>query len=254
MTDRRFAQRPDPGLGREGKSSALGCLESRFPGFPGLGRGYGDAMRMDREYAACTFVVVGLELSRRGGPYGVSGVAALAARGDGWVPQWRVHARVAAPEEGADCAPQGGLVGAASVGAAMAEVERRLTGAPHVVVARLGGVEAATFWEHRASCPRLASLVVWDAMRLAQIACPAVAEPSEKSLAAALGVDLPGAGSLLTQRVWATSEICRRAVVQGVVAGRWSSLRQVEDLVGTRPRPVEEHLLPSGPVQESLFD
>ncbi|MFE6273960.1 hypothetical protein ACFVQ9_34805 [Streptomyces goshikiensis] len=210
-------------------------------------------MRMDREYAACMFVAVGLELSRRSGPYGVTGVAALAAHGDGWAPQWRVHARVAAAED-VESAPRDGLVWADSVGAALAEVERRLAGTPHVVVARLGGVESATFWEHRASCPRLASLVVWDAMRLAQIACPAVAEPSEKSLAAALGVDLPGPGSLLTQRVWATSEICRRAVLQGVVAGRWSTLRQVEDLVGKRPRPVEEHLLPSGPVQESLFD
>ncbi|GAA3086088.1 hypothetical protein GCM10020000_85840 [Streptomyces olivoverticillatus] len=53
-------------------------------------------MRMDREYAACTFVVVGLELSRHAG---VTGVAALAAQGEEWRPQWRVHARVAAAEE-----------------------------------------------------------------------------------------------------------------------------------------------------------
>lgn len=208
-------------------------------------------MRMDREYAACTFVVVGLELSRHAG---VTGVAALAAQGEEWRPQWRVHARVAAAEETAGAAPQSGFTRADSVGAALGEVERKLTPAPHVVVARLGAMEASTFWEHRASCPRLASLVVWDAMRLAQIVCPAVAEPSEVSLASALGVALPGPGSLLTQRVWATSEICRRALAQGVAAGRWSSLRQVEDLAGKRPRPVEEHLPPSGPLQQSLFE
>ncbi|GGU37725.1 hypothetical protein GCM10010289_68310 [Streptomyces violascens] len=209
---------------------------------------------MDREFDACTFVVVGLELSRRIGELKVAGVAALAAQGEGWRSQWRVHARVAAAADDADSARQGNSVRVESVGAALAEVERRLTGSPHVVVARLGRTEASVFWEHRTSCPRLASLVVWDAMRLAQLACPAVAEPSEQSLASALGVALSGPGSSLTQKVWATSEIYRRALVQGLAAGRWSTLRQVEDLVGKRPRPVEEHLMPSGPVQEGLFD
>ncbi|MFE4263283.1 hypothetical protein [Streptomyces sp. NPDC056883] len=211
-------------------------------------------MRMDRDFEACTFVAVGLELVREFGTVRVAGVAALAVKGVAWTPQWRVHARVAGAGEVAGPAPDGGVVWTDSVGKALAEVERRLTVTPHVVVARLGAVEAATFWEHRAFCPRLASLMVWDALRLAQIACPSVAEVSEKTLAAALGVGLPGAGSVLTHRVWATSEICHRAVVQGVVAGRWSALRQVEDLVGRRPRPVEEHLLPTGPVQESLFE
>ncbi|MFF5488611.1 hypothetical protein [Streptomyces virginiae] len=211
-------------------------------------------MRMDRDFEACTFVVVGLELVRDLRVVRVAGVAALAVQGAGWTPQWRVHARVAGAEEVAGPAPEGGGVCADSVGASLSEVERRLTVTPHVVVARLGSVEAATFWERRAFCPRLASLMLWDAMRLAQIACPSVAEVSEKTLASALGVGLLGAGSVLTQRVWATSEICRRALARGVAAGRWSTLRQVEDLVGRRPRPVEQHLLPTGPVQESLFD
>ncbi|WP_327258140.1 hypothetical protein [Streptomyces sp. NBC_01244] len=211
-------------------------------------------MRMDRDFEACTFVVVGLELVREFGTVRVASVAALAIQGTGWTPQWRVHARVAGAAEVAKPASEREDVSAGSVGAALAEIERRLTETPHLVVARLGAVEAATFWEHRAFCPRLASLMVWDAMRLAQITCPSVAEVSEQTLAAALGVDLPGAGSALTQRVWATSEICHRAVARGVAAGRWSTLRQVEDRVGRRPRPVEEHFLPTGPVQESLFD
>jgi hypothetical protein len=141
-----------------------------------------------------------------------------------------------------------------SVADALAVIERKLTSDPHVVVARLGTVEAAVFRAQRASCPRLASQVVWDALRLAQIACPAVQEPAESTLASALGVDLPDRRAPLTQAVWATSEICRRAVVQGVAAGRWATLRQIDDLVGRRPPPVEPEYMPTGPVQETLFD
>lgn len=218
--------------------------------------GYGDVMRMDREYAACTFVVVGLELSRQTGELAVSGAAALAVRAEDWLPLWRVHAQVGIGADEADRtrAESRDVVRCGSLGEALAVIDRRITEAPHVAVARLGRMEAATFWEQRASCPRLASLVLWDAMRLAQIACPAVAEPSEAALASALGIGLPERGAPVTRAVWATSEICRRALQQGISAGRWATFRQVEDLVGRRPRPVEEHYLPSGPVQDSLFD
>ncbi|TXS74331.1 hypothetical protein EAO69_14380 [Streptomyces sp. me109] len=117
------------------------------------------------------------------------------------------------------------MVWVESAADALAVVERKLTADPHVVVARVGQVEAGIFRVHRAACPRLASQVVWDALRLAQIACPSVAEPSESALASALGVELPDRRSPFTRAVWATSEICRRAVSQGVSAGRWATLR-----------------------------
>jgi len=212
---------------------------------------------MDREYAACRFVVVGLELARQAGQFDVTAVAALAVQGEDWTPQWRVHARVGPVPEGPPGAAEEShsvVVWAESAAEALAAVERKLTSDLHVVVARLGTVEAAVFRAQRASCPRLASQVVWDALRLAQIACPSVTEPAESTLAAALGVDLPGRRAPLTQAVWATSEICRRAVAQGVTAGRWATLRQIDNLVGKRPPPVEQEFLPTGPVQESLFE
>ncbi|MET7487671.1 hypothetical protein [Streptomyces sp. NPDC005538] len=211
-------------------------------------------MRMDREYIACRFVVVGLELARRAGQFEVSGVAALAVQGEGWAPQWRVHARVGPAPQPPPGAERVEVVWVESAAEALAAVERRLTADPHVVVARLGQVEAGIFRVHRASCPRLASQVVWDALRLAQIACPSVAEPSEFALASALGVELPDRQAPVTRAVWATSEICRRAVAQGVAAGRWATLRQIEDLVGKRPPPVEAEYLPTAPVQGTLFD
>lgn len=211
---------------------------------------------MDREYAACRFVVVGVELVRQAGQFDVTAVAALAVQGEDWTPQWRVHARVGSAPEGPPGAAEEShsVVWAESAADALAAVERKLTNDPHVVVARLGSVESAVFWAQRASCPRLASQVIWDALRLAQIACPSVTEPAESTLAAALGVNLPGRRAPLTQAVWATSEICRRAVAQGVAAGRWATLRQIEDLVGKRPPPVEPEYLSTGPVQESLFE
>lgn len=217
---------------------------------------YGDVVRMDREYAACRFVVVGLELARQAGQFDVTAVAALAVQGEDWAPQWRMHARVGPAPEGPPGATEEShsVVWAESAAEALAAVDRKLTSDPHVVVARLGTVEAAVFRAQRASCPRLASQVVWDALRLAQIACPSVTEPAESTLAAALGVGLPSRGAPLTQAVWATSEICRRAVAQGVAAGRWGTLRQIDDLVGKRPPPVEPEYLPTGPVQESLFE
>ncbi|MER6125928.1 hypothetical protein ABT173_25535 [Streptomyces sp. NPDC001795] len=213
-------------------------------------------MRMDREYTACRFVVVGLELARQAGQFDVTGVAALAVQGEDWAPQWRVHARVGpAPQSpSAPGSERSSVVWVESAADALAVVERRLTADPHVVVARLGQVEAGIFRVHRASCPRLASQVIWDALRLAQIACPSVAEPSESALASALGVELPDRQAPLTQAVWATSEICRRAVAQGVTAGRWATLRQIEDLVGKRQPPVEAEYLPTAPVQGTLFD
>lgn len=213
---------------------------------------------MDREYIACRFVVVGLELARQAGQFEVRGVAALAVQGEGWAPQWRVYARVGpAPQlsPGVEAgAERTSVVWVDSAADALAAVERRLTADPHVVVARLGQVEAGIFRVHRASCPRLASQVIWDALRLAQIACPSVAEPSESALASALGVELPDRQAPVTRAVWATSEICRRAVAQGVAAGRWATLRQIENLVGKRPPPVEAEYLPTAPVQGTLFD
>ncbi|MFJ4623624.1 hypothetical protein [Streptomyces sp. NPDC088812] len=212
-------------------------------------------MRMDGEYAACRFVVVGLELAREAGKFDVLGVAALALLGAEWTPQWRVHARVGPVQEPvSSAADPSAVVWVESAADALAAVERKLTAGPHVVVARLGQVEAGIFRMHRASCPRLASQVIWDALRLAQIACPSVAEPSESALASALGVELPHRQAPLTQAVWATAEICRRAVAQGVAAGRWSSLRQIGDLVGKQQPPVEAEFLPAHPVQEALFD
>jgi hypothetical protein len=211
---------------------------------------------MDREYTACRFVVVGLELARQARQFDVTGVAALAVQGEDWAPQWRVHARVGpAPQSpSAPGSERSSVVWVESAADALAVVERRLTADPHVVVARLGQVEAGIFRVHRASCPRLASQVIWDALRLAQIACPSVAEPSESALASALGVELPDRQAPLTQAVWATSEICRRAVAQGVTAGRWATLRQIADLVGKRQPPVEAEYLPTAPVQGTLFD
>ncbi|MFI0813826.1 hypothetical protein [Streptomyces echinatus] len=213
-------------------------------------------MRMDREYTACKFVVVGLELARHTGQFDVNGVAALAVKGEDWAPQWRVHARVSpAPQSPSVPGSDGtSVVWVESAADALAAVERRLTADPHVVVARLGQVEAGIFRVHRASCPRLASQVIWDALRLAQIACPSVAEPSESALASALGVELPDRRAPLTRAVWATSEICRRAVAQGAAVGRWATLRQIDDLVGKRPPPVEAEYLPTAPVQGTLFD
>ncbi|WP_405775705.1 hypothetical protein [Streptomyces sp. NBC_01538] len=211
---------------------------------------------MDREYAMCRFVVVGLELTRQSGQFDVAAVAALAVQGEDWTAQWRVHARVGtAPEASApSAAERHPVVWAESAADALAVIERKLTPDPHVVVARLGTVEAGVFRTHRAACPRLASQVVWDSLRLAQLACPSVKELSESALASALGVGLPDRHAPLTEAVWATSEICRRAVAQGVAAGRWGTLRQIDDLVGKRPPPVEPEYLPTGPVQESLFE
>ena len=56
--------------------------------------GAGCGVRMDREYTACRFVVMSLELARQAGQFDVTGVAALAVQGEDWAPQWRVHARV----------------------------------------------------------------------------------------------------------------------------------------------------------------
>lgn len=187
---------------------------------------------MDREYAANTFVVMTMELSREASGFTVASVAALGVRGDGWQPQWRVHARVGtAPEAASGADAQ--IVWASSAGSALAAVEQKITTAPHVAVTRLGGgsVEAAMVRAERASCPRLASLTMWDALRLAQISCPAVTEPSESTLAAALRVPYPKRGAPVTQMVWALSQMCRTSIEQGVIAGRCS-----------------------GPVQERLFD
>ncbi|MGN9822077.1 hypothetical protein ACTMUQ_43230 [Streptomyces sp. SD11] len=145
-------------------------------------------MRKDREYAAYTFVVVGLELARQAGQFDVAAVAALAVRGEDWTPQWRVHARVGSAPEGPSGATEEGspVVWAESAADALAAVERKLTNDPHVVVASLGTVEAGIFRAQRASCPQMASQVVWDALRLAQIACPSVTEPAESTLPDAL--------------------------------------------------------------------
>ncbi|MFF8369963.1 hypothetical protein ACF05W_14070 [Streptomyces lydicus] len=50
------------------------------------------------------------------------------------------------------------------------------------------------------------------------------------------------------------AQMFQRAVERGAVAGRWSTLAQLEDIAGTAPKPVEDKYLPPSAVQGSLFD
>ncbi|KOT64394.1 MULTISPECIES: hypothetical protein [Streptomyces] len=212
-------------------------------------------MRMDREFEAAVFVTVGLELARRAGGFAVTGVAAQAVRGRGWQPQWRTLVGVGVPPVGSAAGQPGGRATAwvDSTGAALAVVEQRVTSEHHVLVVRKTGSVTATLWTERASCPRLASLAEWDALRLAEVACPWVTELSEAALARALDVALPSRDAGVAQQVLATSQICRRALERGAADGRWSTLRQVGERAGRAPRRVEEHFLHRGPEQIELF-
>ncbi|WP_369275632.1 hypothetical protein AB5J55_41825 [Streptomyces sp. R11] len=105
----------------------------------------------------------------------------------------------------------------------------------------------------RAACPRLASLIRWDAAELARTACPGV-EGGLEELAQHLGVPLHPGRRPATQEAWAVAQVFRRAIERGAAAGRWSTLAQLEEIAGTAPKPVEEKYLPPPTVQSSLCD
>ncbi len=212
------------------------------------------SVRMDRDFEVTRFVALGVELSRRAEGFAVTGLAAQSVQGRGWQPQWRILAHVSAPSaEPAPSVSDDATVWASSVGDALALVERKLVPTHHVLVVRQIGTVTSTVWAERASCPRLASLVTWDALRLAQLACPWIAEPSEAALADALAVRLPRREAGAAQAVLATSQICQRAIERGAMDGRWTTLRQVEEQAGRAPRQVEEYLFRRGPEQIELF-
>ena len=212
---------------------------------------------MDAEFRSTTFVVFDVELrSQLGGPVPAA-VAALALSGTDWQPLWRVHLDITEdrllssekprPPRLPHELPEG------SAGLALREIERHLTTQPHRIVTAVGLVEAALLRNERAACPRLASLTLWDAVALAQRACPDV-EGGLEPLARKLGVQLRPGRRPATQEAWAVAQVFQRAVERGALAGRWSKLSELEDIAGTIPKPVEETYLPPPAVQGSLFD
>jgi hypothetical protein len=212
---------------------------------------------MDAEFSSTTFVVFDVEMrSQLGGPVPAA-VAALALSGEDWQPLWRVHREICEertlssekprPPRLPHELPEG------SAGLALREIERHVTARPHRIVAALGFIEAALLRNERAACPGLASLTLWDAVALARRACPGV-EGGLEPLAQYLGVPLRPGRRPATQEVWVVAQMLQRAVERGAVAGRWSTLAQLEEIAGTAPKPVEEKYLPPSAVQGSLFD
>jgi hypothetical protein len=212
----------------------------------------------DATWRGTVFVIIDVDLHMQpGGPVPV-GVAALAVRGGDWVKLWRLHETVTSGSpvslSGADQSiGRQGRPAEGSAGAALAGIESRLTNGEHRVVAAVGFAEAALIRAERAHCPRLASLVMWDALRLAQLAYPTVQGGLEEH---ARNLDIPvGSGRRpVTQEVWVTAELFRRTVERGVMSGLWGTVEQVDELVGKVPPPVEEEYFTPPPVQESLFD
>ncbi|MGW4200915.1 hypothetical protein [Streptomyces sp. NPDC004726] len=212
---------------------------------------------MDAEFSSTTFVVFDVELrSQLGGPVPVA-VAALALSGKDWQPLWRVHRDICEERTLSSEKPRPPRLphelSEGSAGLALQEIERHLTAQPHRIVAALGFIEAALLRNERATCPRLASLTLWDAVALARKACPDV-EGGLEPLAQKLGVNLHPGRRPATQEAWAVAQVFQRAVERGAIAGRWSKLSQLEDIAGTAPKPVEEKYLPPPAVQGSLFD
>ncbi|MFJ7063144.1 PolC-type DNA polymerase III [Streptomyces microflavus] len=215
----------------------------------------------DPRFAAMTFVVIDFEgLTPAGRPAEPIEVAALALRPrQGQLAEvGRFEALMRPPADVPVTARDVQLKGitqrmldsAAPAAEVMARLDARLMAPPYRLVAHHASTEAGIIARQAAHCPVLASTPLLDTLRLAKAVLPGLRSYGLDSLLGHYAIPTPAGRHRAMPDVEVTTQVLTRLLDEGVSAGRWSTLLELDMAGGLQPaRPPTT----PGAEQVSLF-
>lgn len=118
-------------------------------------------------------------------------------------------------------------------GEVLAELDRRFTAGPYLLVAHHAPTEARLLSNHREHCPHLARIDLLDTVRLARNLYPELPKHGLDDLLRHLHIPCPPHRHRAMADVQASTDL----FIHLITTSDWADLRQLRALAGTPPRP-----------------
>lgn len=196
-----------------------------------------------------TFIVVDFEtLTPKGRRPVPIEVAALAIRpdptGEGWTEGAQFSALIRPPDDLTptrfDIAQTGitpaDLADAPAAATVLATLDQLFQEPPYRLVAHNAPYEAGLLADHASSCPTLAATALLDTVRLARVVYPHLPNHRLDTVLQHLRIPIPPDRHRALADVVATGEVFIRIVADGIAAGRWNELGQMDAAAGLPPK------------------
>lgn len=134
----------------------------------------------------------------------------------------------------------------------MASLDARLTAPPYRLVAHHAPTEAGLIAGQREHCPTLAATSLLCTVRLARAAYPDLPSHSLNAVLHHLRIPLPADRHRALPDVELTVQVFARVLADGAAAGRWCSLRDLDQVAGIPPKSARQEPA-NAPAQPTLF-